>query len=416
MSTTTDNQQPPSTTTDNNDSHNDNSNSNEPEQKRQKLERDIASSLQQYTANSSPMRNGTYKTSNLIREGDLVIVHLKDDDLRPIYVKSGEKFQCAYGMFPHETFINVPYGSKVRSTGRSSQNASATSGFVHLLRPSPQLWTLGLAHRTQILYTADISLILNMLYLKPGSRVVESGTGSGSLSHAIARCVAPTGHLYTFEYHEPRFLEATKEFERNGFSDLVTTTHCDAYAQGFLHRVGQAHSIDAVFLDLPKPWLCISPHVNAVLKVNGGRFCSFSPCIEQIQKTADVLRQYQYVDIKVYEILQKGYTNSFVTELPKVDWEAMVESTTMENGGGAGENSNKRKKQEATKKVPKATLGTDRLFLPEREMRGHTGYLLFATRFYDVSDEQVAELLASHGARNQQQEQQQQTTESSEQP
>jgi len=38
-----------------------------------------------------------------------------------------------------------------------------------------ELWTLALPHRTQILYMADISLILFELDIKPGSIVIEAG-------------------------------------------------------------------------------------------------------------------------------------------------------------------------------------------------------------------------------------------------
>jgi len=44
------------------------------------------------------------------------------------------------------------------------------------LHPTPELWTNVLPHRTQILYLPDISFITMNLNLKPGDKVIETGT------------------------------------------------------------------------------------------------------------------------------------------------------------------------------------------------------------------------------------------------
>jgi tRNA methyltransferase complex GCD14 subunit len=83
-------------------------------------------------------------------------------------VSSGKDFNSKFGVYRHSDFIGLPYGSKVGSrTGR---------GFIHILRPTPELWTMALPHRTQILYLADIAFISSWLDIKPGSKVIEAGT------------------------------------------------------------------------------------------------------------------------------------------------------------------------------------------------------------------------------------------------
>jgi tRNA (adenine57-N1/adenine58-N1)-methyltransferase catalytic subunit len=47
----------------------------------------------------------------------------------------------------------------------------------------------------------------------PGSKVVESGTGSGNMTLSLARAVGDNGHVYSYEYNATRAAEAAKEFE-----------------------------------------------------------------------------------------------------------------------------------------------------------------------------------------------------------
>ncbi|KAG0380748.1 tRNA (adenine-N(1)-)-methyltransferase catalytic subunit trm61 [Mortierella sp. AD032] len=233
----------------------------------------------------------TYKKNNTIEDGDNVVMYLSRENMSIIRVKDGEYFNCKFGNYKHSDMIGLEYGTKLGSnTGR---------GFLYLLYPTPELWTLVLPHRTQILYIADISFVMNFLNLKPGMAMIESGTGSGSFSHSIARTLAPTGHLYSFEYHQERANAAKKEFEEHGLSDMVTLRCRDVCKDGF----DLEDKVDAVFLDLPAPWEAVASAKRAFKQNKVGKICTFSPCIEQISRTVTALTEQGFVDIQMYECL-----------------------------------------------------------------------------------------------------------------
>ncbi len=87
--------------------------------------------------------------------------------IQPLQIQAGKDFNSRFGNYRQSDFIGIPYGSKV--------GAKNGKGFVHLLRPTPELWTMALPHRTQILYIADISFITSYLNIHKGSTVIEAG-------------------------------------------------------------------------------------------------------------------------------------------------------------------------------------------------------------------------------------------------
>ena len=103
------------------------------------------------------------------------------DLVQPLVICAGKELNSRLGVYRHADLVGVPYGSKV-----GSRNGK---GFIHVLRPTPELWTLALPHRTQILYLADIAFVTSWLDIKPGSRVIEAGE-----CPRPARC-APTDFL-----------------------------------------------------------------------------------------------------------------------------------------------------------------------------------------------------------------------------
>ncbi|KAK1358684.1 tRNA (adenine(58)-N(1))-methyltransferase [Heracleum sosnowskyi] len=151
---------------------------------------------------------------------------------------------CKAGFLTYD-WIGKPFGSKVFSN---------KGGFVYLLAPTPELWTLVLSHRTQILYIADISFVIMYLEIVPDCLVLESGTGSGSLTTSLARAVAPS-------------ILSSKAYDGEGFPNEFT---------------GKA---DYVFLDLPQPWLAI-PSVGKMLKQDG----ILSRCSVHVKLLDQILR------------------------------------------------------------------------------------------------------------------------------
>lgn len=115
------------------------------------------------------------KTKATVEEGDTAVIYLDPKAMYSIQVtttiasKTGEQveniFQTKYGALKVKELIGRKYGHKV----------SFSKGWGYVLYPTPELWTLTLPHRTQILYTPDISLIIMQLEMKSGSVVIESG-------------------------------------------------------------------------------------------------------------------------------------------------------------------------------------------------------------------------------------------------
>lgn len=334
------------------------------------------------------------KTNDLIQEGDVAIVYLSYSQLYPIKVTRGLSHHTQYGQLKHSDIIGKKYGTRFK----------CTNGYSFVLQGSPEIWTISLPHRTQIIYTPNIAAISLQLELKPGSIVVESGTGSGSLSHALIRSIFPTGHLHTFEFHLERSQKARKEFEDHGLNEYATVYHRDACTDGF----GLENVADAVFLDLPSPWKALESARNA-MKKEGGRICSFSPCIEQVQKAVQELTRLGFTDIYTIESLRrvsnikKVITPDFQFDMSPdtidVSAEARIEEQSEKMATNESENENKNngtqnRNGKRTKKKSARRDSEDSDFSGDEENEittalysakpiniqpGHTGFLTFAT-------------------------------------
>lgn len=259
-----------------------------------------------HSASTDLASKSTFQSyKDIVQENDLVLIWISRDHIKPVVMKHGENFNTRYGTFPHTSIIGKPYGSQI-----ATRTAKANKfGFIHVLQPTAELWTLSLPHRTQIVYTYDSSYIMNRLRLGPNSTIIEAGTGSGSLSHQLARTC---GKVLTYEFHEVRCEQAKQEFKEHGLLEEdngnLVITHRDVCNEGFKLNDRDCEA-SAVFLDLPAPWDAI-PHLNTqgILKKNEKvSVCCFSPCFEQVDKTLKALKENGWQEIEMVEIQGKNF-------------------------------------------------------------------------------------------------------------
>lgn len=109
-----------------------------------------------------------------------MILHLGQQNMLTIRLKGGEAYQTRWGCLRHNDVIGKRFGSRIQ----------CPKGYIYALKPTPELWTINLPHRTQIIYSTDISMITMQLDLRPGSVVVESGK--------VFPC--SSFHLYLFRF------------------------------------------------------------------------------------------------------------------------------------------------------------------------------------------------------------------------
>lgn len=425
--------------------------------------------------------------------GDLAIVLLARDTYQPVILEEsksavdgyaeGAVLNTRFGSFPHSTLLDIPWGSQVRasavdtgsrgrkrrrettgedtstpgdiedenpSTGGPAKKAvAASSGFIHLLRPTPELWTSSLPHRTQVVYTPDYSYILSRIRARPGSRIIEAGAGSGSFTHASARAVYNgypkdeediKGKVFSFEFNEARFHKMQEEITEHHLDGMVEIRHRDVYRNGFLAD-GKSPNATAVFLDLPAPWEALrhlsrrkpdqkegepetdAEWVSPLDPKKSVHICTFSPCIEQVMQTVTEMRKQGWTEVDMVEIAHKRLNvvrDKIGLTLPKEKGFNQTPADVMESVNKLKDvnkkiqefhgNQTKQKGGETSDQMDVDASGTDAengssaeakswlcgrlVHRPEAEIKTHTSYLVFAVLPPEWSEEEEAAALA----------------------
>ncbi|MFP4481439.1 MAG: tRNA (adenine-N1)-methyltransferase [Thermovirgaceae bacterium] len=229
------------------------------------------------------------------KPGDLVFIWSpQKGDSFLIQLEEGSKQDTRLGVVRHDEILGKSPGESVLShLGQK----------FCLLYPSIYEFSRRVKRKTQIMFPKDTGFVLLALNIGPGSRVIECGTGSGSLTSVLAHFVGDEGKVFSYE----RRSEFSKLAERNcrkwGVADRV-----EFKVKDIIEGFDEEH-VDAMFLDVPNPWDYLGHAWRAL--AGGRRLGILVPTTNQVAQVLDGLEEWNFVDLQVVEIMLRPYkTNS----------------------------------------------------------------------------------------------------------
>ena len=229
-------------------------------------------------------------SSAIARDGDLAqLVGLRHKHFI-LNLQAGAKFESHRGILMHDDLIGKPWGTQVFSHKGAP---------FFLLQPSLADLLTNITRTTQILYPKDIGFILVSMGVGPGQKVIEAGTGSGSMTTALAYSVGDEGRVISYEAKPDVQNLAQKNLLRYGLASRVD------FKLGNIENGFDETDVDSVFLDVPNPYDYVF-QVRAALKP-GGFLCLLVPTINQVEKTLFALRQGNFAFVEVCEILLRYF-------------------------------------------------------------------------------------------------------------
>ncbi len=135
----------------------------------------------------------------------------------------------------------------------------------------------------QTISPKDYGIIAAHTGIHSGSRILDSGTGSGVMSMFLANITYPE-KLITYDIREDFAAIAKENFEKAGLDNI------ELKIKNIYEGIDEKN-LDLINLDLPEPWKVIE-HAKKALKT-GGYLVSYSPSIEQTKKFYDELEGFE---------------------------------------------------------------------------------------------------------------------------
>ena len=212
-----------------------------------------------------------------------------------ITLMTGQRFHSHLGAVGHDDLIGAREGSRVRASG---------GGTLLAFRPTLADYVLKMRRGAQVIYPKDIGLILVYADVFPGATVIEAGTGSGSLTLALARAVGDTGTVVSYELREDHHARAAANIDAWYEGSGSKPDNLELRLGDVFEGVG-GPDVDRMVLDLPEPWRALERATAALTP--GGILCCYLPTIPQVVQTVDAMRAGGFSLLTTFEALLRTW-------------------------------------------------------------------------------------------------------------
>ena len=187
-------------------------------------------------------------------------------------------------------------GSKIMAMDDGQTFRIAGKEFT-VFRPGTVDLMTSVERGAQIIHAKDAATIIMNCDIRAGRTVIEIGAGSGALTTALLKAVAPSGKVHTIELREDYAERALKNIKR---ADL------ERY---WSHQIGDAKTArsdivaDALVMDMPDPWLALG-NLYGNLR-SGGYISMYVPNVNQLESSVKGLRERDFADVFALENIQR---------------------------------------------------------------------------------------------------------------
>ncbi len=224
-----------------------------------------------------------------LREGETVVLRRRGGRSLLVELRRGPQAIDGQGVLDLSAQVGAAPGATVSWAGAE---------YV-LLRPSLSDLLGLLRRRAQIVTPKDAMYLLYLAGVGPGSRVAESGAGSGALTTVLAYAVGPGGRVFSYDRRSDFLEVARRNVARCGLSDRVEFRERDVAAAGL-----DESDLDALILDLPEPWEVVPRAVGAIRP--GGAIAAYVPTYNQLERTVSAFRSARLEEIRSVELIERA--------------------------------------------------------------------------------------------------------------